>query len=66
VAPIEWSGRVRHATHFAEKIGHCAPILLAYAEAQVLSFSSGRVTEVGYKEIEGYQIASGFLSHPEA
>ncbi|MBV9282595.1 MAG: AAA family ATPase [Chloroflexi bacterium] len=42
-----------------------SPIILAYPDAQIFSFTRGVIEEVTYRETEAYQIASGFLKDPE-
>lgn len=42
-----------------------SPILLAYPEAQILSFDGGRIKEIKYKETEPYKITKGFLENTE-
>lgn len=40
-----------------------SPIILAYPEAQILSFDSGRIEEVAYEDTDAYRITSGFLAN---
>lgn len=42
-----------------------SPILLAYPGAQIVSFSSGQIREVAYRDTEAYQLTAGFLASPE-
>jgi predicted ATPase len=42
-----------------------SPILLAYPEAQILSFDGGEIHEVLYRETSPYQIVSRFVARPE-
>jgi predicted ATPase len=41
------------------------PILLAYPEAQILSFDDGGIHEILYKESAPYQLCSRFLADPD-
>jgi predicted ATPase len=41
-----------------------SPILLAYPEAQILSFDDGTIHEIAYKESAPYQLCSRFLADP--
>lgn len=41
-----------------------SPIILAYPDAQILSFNNSQIEAITYKETEAYQIASGFLANP--
>jgi predicted ATPase len=43
-----------------------SPIILAYPEAQILSFNNSQIEEVGYKQTEVYQTTHRFLSNPES
>jgi predicted ATPase len=45
------------ATHF--------PILLAYPEAQILSFDGGKVHPIAYRESQPFQLVSRFVAAPE-
>jgi predicted ATPase len=51
------------ATQFV--IATHSPIVLAYPNAQIFSFDSGAIVEIGYRETDSYKIASGFLRDPE-
>jgi predicted ATPase len=42
-----------------------SPIIMAYPEAEILSFDSGVIEPVGYDELEHVRITRGFLNHPE-
>lgn len=42
-----------------------SPILLAYPDAQILSFDGGEIHEVEYKQTTPYQLYSRFLANPE-
>jgi len=42
-----------------------SPILLAFPEAQILSFDDGQIREIDYKETGPYQIVRTFLSDPD-
>ncbi|MBN1867651.1 AAA family ATPase [Candidatus Sumerlaeota bacterium] len=43
-----------------------SPILMAYPEAQILSFDTCPASEVAYDEIEHVSLTRGFLNNPEA
>lgn len=45
------------ATHF--------PILLAYPEAQMLTFDDGTIREIAYRQTAPYQLCSSFLADPD-
>jgi predicted ATPase len=42
-----------------------SPILLAYPGAQILSFDSGQVHEITYRESQPFQLVSRFVAAPE-
>ena len=42
-----------------------SPILLAYPDAQILSFDGGHVREIGYRESQPFQLVSRFVAAPE-
>jgi predicted ATPase len=42
-----------------------SPILLAYPDAQILSFDDGHVHEIGYRESQPFQLVSRFVAAPE-
>jgi predicted ATPase len=42
-----------------------SPILLAYPEAQILSFDGGNIHEIGYRESQPFQLVSRFVAAPE-
>jgi predicted ATPase len=42
-----------------------SPILLAYPDAQILSFDDGRIHEIGYRESQPFQLVSRFVAAPE-
>ncbi len=42
-----------------------SPILLAYPEAQILSFDDGVIREVSYRQTASYQLCSSFLADPD-
>jgi predicted ATPase len=42
-----------------------SPILLAYPDAQILSFDDGKIHETAYRETSAYQIVARFVSRPE-
>jgi predicted ATPase len=42
-----------------------SPILLAYPEAQILSFDDGAIHEITYRESAPYQLCSRFLADPD-
>lgn len=42
-----------------------SPILLAYPDAQILSFDGGRIHSIGYRETQPFQLVSRFLAAPE-
>ncbi len=42
-----------------------SPILLAYPDAQILSFDEGVIHEIGYRETQAYQVMARFVSRPE-
>jgi predicted ATPase len=42
-----------------------SPILLAYPDAQILSFDGGQVHEIGYRESQPFQLVSRFVAAPE-
>ncbi|HXW91851.1 MAG TPA: AAA family ATPase [Terriglobales bacterium] len=42
-----------------------SPILLAYPEAQILSFDGGAIHEITYGESAPYQLCSSFLADPD-
>ena len=42
-----------------------SPILLAYPEAQILSFDDGTIHEIAYRESLPYQLCSRFLADPD-
>ena len=41
-----------------------SPILLAYPDAQIFSFDSGKIHEIAYRETQPYQLSSRFLANP--
>ncbi len=43
-----------------------SPLLLAFPQAQILSFDDGEIKEITYKETKPYQIMSTFLNNPES
>jgi predicted ATPase len=43
-----------------------SPIILAYPDAQILSFDNSNITEVDYKDTQPYQIMSSFLANPDS
>jgi len=42
-----------------------SPILLAYPDAQILSFDGGAIHEITYRESEPYKLCSRFLADPD-
>ncbi|HXM61498.1 MAG TPA: AAA family ATPase [Terriglobales bacterium] len=42
-----------------------SPLLLAYPEAQILSFDEGTIHEITYRESAPYQLCSRFLADPD-
>lgn len=42
-----------------------SPILLAYPNAQILSFDGGQIREIAYRESQPYQLVSRFVASPE-
>src|SRR5258708_30923347 len=42
-----------------------SPILLAYPDAQILSFDAGNIQELGYRESQPFQLMSRFVAAPE-
>ena len=42
-----------------------SPVLLAYPDAQILSFDGGHIHEIGYRESQPFQLVSRFLAAPE-
>jgi predicted ATPase len=42
-----------------------SPILLAYPDAQILSFDDGAIHETTYRETSSYQVMARFVSRPE-
>jgi len=42
-----------------------SPILLAYPEAQILSFDGGKVHQITYRESQPFQLVSRFVAAPE-
>jgi len=42
-----------------------SPILLAYPDAQILSFDGGNIHEIGYRESQPFQLMSRFVAAPE-
>jgi predicted ATPase len=42
-----------------------SPILLAYPDAQILSFDDGVIHETTYRETSAYQVVARFVSRPE-
>jgi len=42
-----------------------SPILLAYPEAQILSFDDGVIHEISYRETPAYQVMARFVARPE-
>ena len=42
-----------------------SPILLAYPDAQTLSFDDGAIHEISYRESASYQLCSRFLADPD-
>jgi predicted ATPase len=42
-----------------------SPILLAYPDAQILSFDSAPIHQISYRETQSYQLSSRFLSNPD-
>ncbi len=42
-----------------------SPILLAYPDAQILSFDGGNIHEIGYRESQPFQLVSRFIAAPE-
>ena len=42
-----------------------SPILLAYPDAQILSFDDGAIHETTWQETSAYQVLARFLSRPE-
>ncbi|HEY4089615.1 MAG TPA: AAA family ATPase [Bryobacteraceae bacterium] len=42
-----------------------SPILLAYPDAQILSFDDGAIHETTWQETAAYQVVARFLSRPE-
>jgi len=42
-----------------------SPILLAFPEAQILSFDGGKIHEISYKESQPFQLVSRFVRAPE-
>ncbi len=43
-----------------------SPILLAYPDAQILSFDNGAIHEVTYRETSAYQVMARFVAAYEA
>lgn len=42
-----------------------SPILLAYPEAQILSFDGGHIHEISYRDSQPFQLVSRFVAAPE-
>lgn len=42
-----------------------SPILLAFPQAQIISFNGLDLTEIDYEDTQAYQITSGFLANPD-
>lgn len=42
-----------------------SPLILAYPEAQIVSFDDGRIADIAYRETQPFKITSAFLSDPE-
>ncbi len=42
-----------------------SPILLAYPDAQILSFDGGQIHEINYRESQPFQLVSRFVAAPE-
>lgn len=42
-----------------------SPIILAYPNAQILSFNGSHIEDVEYKQTEAYRVTHSFLSNPE-
>jgi predicted ATPase len=42
-----------------------SPILLAYPDAQILSFDGGQIHEISYRESQPFQLVSRFVAAPE-
>ncbi len=42
-----------------------SPILLAYPDAQILSFDGGHIHDIGYRESQPFQLMSRFVAAPE-
>jgi predicted ATPase len=42
-----------------------SPILLAYPDAQILSFDGGHIHEIDYRESQPFQLVSRFVAAPE-
>jgi predicted ATPase len=42
-----------------------SPILLAYPEAQILSFDDGKVRQIDYRDSQPFKLVSQFIAAPE-
>ena len=56
---------LRHGRDVQVLIATHSPILLAYPEAQILSFDDGMIHEITYKESDPYQLCRRFLADPD-
>jgi len=56
---------LRNARDVQVLIATHSPILLAYPEAQILSFDDGTIHEITYRESAPYQLWSGFMANPD-
>ena len=57
--------RLEHNEEIQFLIATHSPILLAYPDAQILSFDDGVIHETTYRETSAYQVVARFVSRPE-
>ena len=43
-----------------------SPIILAYPEAQILSFENGMIKQVKYEDLEHVRLTKDFLDNPQS
>jgi predicted ATPase len=56
---------LQHARDVQILIATHSPILLAFPNAQILSFDDATIHEIAYKESPPYQLCSRFLANPD-
>ena len=56
---------LRHGRDVQVLIATHSPLLLAYPEAQILSFDDGAIHEITYRESPPFQLCSRFLADPD-